>query len=181
MYNQEIVNQIGNGSIAVIPTDTLYGIVTSINHPESVSKIYNIKNRNNTKPLIILISDIEQLKTLGIYPDTKALNEIDKLWPGPNSLIFPTNRNDLEYLHRGSNTLATRLPQPPELRRLIDKTGPLVAPSANPEGMPPAKNISEARNYFEDKVDLYVDGGEVDKPASRLLIWQNDCFHILRN
>src|SRR5204863_149383 len=67
-----------------------------------------------------------------------------------------------EYLHRGTNTLALRLPKDESLQNLLKKTGPLIAPSANVEGLPPAKNITDAKKYFGDGVDLYIDGGEIE-------------------
>ncbi len=67
-----------------------------------------------------------------------------------------------------------RLPSPKPLRNLLLKTGPLIAPSANPEGLSPSKNIEEAKKYFGDSVDFYVDGGEIEAKASKLIKLNND-------
>lgn len=68
------------------------------------------------------------------------------------------------------------MPADEGLRELLRQTGPLIAPSANPEGAPPARTISEAEAYFGDGVDIYVDGGEVplDINPSRLLRLHKD-------
>ena len=110
----------------------------------------------------------------------------------PMSIILDCVDNKFEYLHRGTNTLAFRLPFSRTLRDLLNKTGPLIAPSANPEALFPAKNIKEARRYFGDVVDpvrgrgslralaasngvnLYIDGGEIEAKASKLIKLNND-------
>ncbi|OJI08730.1 MAG: hypothetical protein COV08_03170 [Candidatus Vogelbacteria bacterium CG10_big_fil_rev_8_21_14_0_10_49_38] len=61
------------------------------------------------------------------------------------------------YLHRGTQTLAFRLPARDDLRALLRQTGPLVAPSANPEGYPPATNLFETQAYFGDQVSFYIE------------------------
>jgi L-threonylcarbamoyladenylate synthase len=77
-------------------------------------------------------------------------------------------------------TLAFRLPLSEDLRNLLLQTGPLVAPSANPEGLAPAKNITEAQNYFGppaqagNSVDLYIDGGEIVGKASKIIRLNDD-------
>ncbi|NMB92179.1 MAG: Sua5/YciO/YrdC/YwlC family protein, partial [Parcubacteria group bacterium] len=76
-------------------------------------------------------------------------------------------------------TLAFRLPADKNLRKLLEKTGPLVAPSANLEGLPPAKNIIEAKRYFEDLPDLYIDGQEISGKPSKLIKLQKDCSEII--
>ena len=67
------------------------------------------------------------------------------------------------------------MPALDELQLLVRSTGPLIAPSANPQGMQPAMNVRDARYYFTDKVDFYVDGGTVDDPQpSRLVRLKSD-------
>jgi len=73
--------------------------------------------------------------------------------------------------------LAFRLPNKKDLINLIKKVGPLVAPSANIEGKPPAKTISQAKKYFGEKVDFYIDSGKISGPPSTLIeIKNNDIF-----
>ena len=89
--------------------------------------------------------------------------------PGKTSIILPCPDEKFHYLHRGSNFLAFRLPADAPLRQFIYRTGPLVAPSANLEGLPPATTIEEAQNYFGDKVDFYIDGGKMEGSPSKLI------------
>jgi tRNA A37 threonylcarbamoyladenosine synthetase subunit TsaC/SUA5/YrdC len=87
-------------------------------------------------------------------------------------LPLPSNLSVLKnwhYLHRGSGTLAFRLPRPTALRALLKATGPLAAPSANPAGQPPATTIKEARAYFGLKVAVYADGNAHSGSPSTLV------------
>jgi L-threonylcarbamoyladenylate synthase len=78
----------------------------------------------------------------------------------PTSVVVSVT-NEPEWITRGGTTVAYRVPQNEELKSILKATGPLIAPSANPEGLPPARTLEEAREYFGEQVDLYVDGGEV--------------------
>lgn len=163
--NKKLINILNNGGVAVIPTDTIYGVVGQALSEDTVEKIYQIKGRRPEKPFIILISDVNQLKDFGV--DIKK--DVGKYWPGPNSLIFKTTlAHQLSYLTRGGETLAFRLPDNDDVRGLIKETGPLVAPSANPEGLEPAQDIKKAKEYFGDKVDYYLDVGELIGASSSL-------------
>ncbi len=153
--NEVLITTIKTGGVAIIPTDTLYGLVGQARNPQTVEQIYQIKGRNPDKPVIILISSLEQLTLFEIVIDSQTRTLLDKLWPGEVSVILPCPEQSFTYLHRGTHTLAFRLPNNKDVRDLIAITGPLIAPSANPEGLPPATTMTEARNYFGDQVDYY--------------------------
>ena len=92
----------------------------------------------------------------------------------PTSIVFDCTDQKLFYLHRGTQALAFRLPAQQGLRDLLKKTGPLIAPSANLEGLSPANNIYEAKNYFHELVDLYIDGGERNGNPSKVIKLHKD-------
>lgn len=164
----KVVDVLKKGGTAVLLTDTLYGIVGQALNKKTVERIYKIKKRNKTKPLIILISSVQDLELFGVEIDQKLKAKLAKFWPGPNSLILPCGAANY-YLHRGKKCLAFRLPKKKSLVSLIKKTGPLVAPSANPEGLPPAENIKMAKDYFGDQIDYYVNGGRPRVQASNII------------
>jgi L-threonylcarbamoyladenylate synthase len=131
--------------------------------------VYELRERNLKKPSIILISDIKDLKFFGIKTDRKTQEILARLWPGKVSVILPCADKKCSYLHRGTKSLAFRLPDRKELVNLIKKTGPLIAPSANLEGLLPATTVKEARDYFEDAVDFYVSGGKLESLPSTIV------------
>ena len=169
---KEIVEKIKNRGVGIIPTDTLYGLVGVATSPNVIKRIYDLKHRDPDKPFIILISSIDDLKKFAIKLNDKQYATIEKYWPGSVSIILPCatpNVAQFEYLHRGTKHLAFRLPADKKLRDLLIQTGPLVAPSANPEGEIPATAIKQAREYFGNQIDFYIDGGTLKSEPSTLV------------
>ena len=168
------------GGVGIFPTDTIYGLVGSALLPETIDRIYDLKQRDTRKQLLVLISEISDLEQFGVILSEELIGELKSYWPGPYSIVLPIIDEQFEYLHRGHDTIAFRLPDNDELINLLRDTGPLVAPSANPEGMPPAKNLDEARRYFGTSIDFYVDGGELNNKPSTILRLGDDGIEIVR-
>lgn len=162
------VEIIKKGGIVVLPTDTIFGIVCQALNKKSVEKIYKLKKRNPEKPVIILISKIKDVEMFGIKIQPEEMKVLKKFWPGKVSIILPCKNKRFAYLHRGTNSLAFRLPKKESLINLLKKTGPLIAPSANPEGLSPSKNIKEAKDYFGEGVGVYL-SGKTSKKSSRII------------
>lgn len=156
------------GGVAVIPTDTIYGIVARAEDKDAVERLYTIRKRNPNKACLILIADMEDLKRFGITLSPEDKDVLAPLWPGPNTIIIPNENPAWAHIARGTGALAFRLPAKEELRELIRATGPLIAPSANPEGLPPAKTTAEAQAYFGNDIGCYVDEGELHGNPSTL-------------
>jgi L-threonylcarbamoyladenylate synthase len=189
--DENLLEILKNGGVAVMPTDTIYGLVGQAENISTVNRIYNLKKRKPEKPCIILIDDIKQLEKFSINLSPEQKNKLKEHWPisamadigqcRPTSIIFDCEDDSFSHLHRGTKTLAFRFPAPQALRDLINKTGPLIAPSANPEDLPPAKNITEAKKYFDDSVDFYLDGGEtVGQPSKLIKLHKDGTVNILR-
>ncbi|MEI6478882.1 MAG: L-threonylcarbamoyladenylate synthase [bacterium] len=153
---KDIVSIIDEGGIGVLPTDTILGLVGSAFSKKAVEKIYNVRQRDKDKPLIILIENSNDLKNFGVKDIPVAA--LEKIWPDKVSIIFEIHNKKLKYLDRGTKSLCFRMPKDRSLRDILKRTGPLVAPSANIQGMTPAKNITEAKKYFGDKIDFYLSG-----------------------
>lgn len=164
----KISSILNEGGVGVIPTDTLYGLAARTHDVTAVERIYQIKGRDESKPLIILISAIEDLGEFGVELDASLLKKLKEYWPGTNSIILPCRFEEWSYLHRGTQTLAFRMPDDGWLQSLLELSGPLVAPSANPQAKQPARSLAQAKEYFGESVDFYVDGGEVDAAPSQL-------------
>lgn len=177
--NKKIVKDLGkelrNGKIGVIPTDTIYGIVSSALNRKSVLKLYKIRKRNLKKPMIVLISSIKDLDLFGVKIDKKI---IKKYWPGKVTIIVPVKK--FEYLHKGKESLAFRLPKDKDLIELLKISGPLVAPSANIEGKKPAQTVEEAKKYFDDKIDFYLDGGRLKSRPSKIISLEKGKVEVVR-
>ncbi len=139
------------GCIGVIATDTIYGLLTSALNKEAVKRVYGLKERSYNKPMIVLISSFHEVSLWGVKLSKKEKNML--------------RSERVSVVIQG---VAFRLPQKKELLEILSISGPLVAPSANPEGLPPAKTIKEAQRYFRDKV-FYLDEGRVEGHPSVLV------------
>ncbi len=173
-----IVPGLKAGQVGVLPTDTIYGIVGSALRPGTVRRIYSLRKRDPKKPMIILIGDMRDLARFGAVPDRRTKKVLRRVWPGKVSVILSAKK--FRYLHRGTNTLAFRLPKPNWLRALLRATGPLVAPSANFEVEQPARTIAGAKRYFGDRVEFYVDFGEMASKPSKLISVRRGVVAVLR-
>jgi L-threonylcarbamoyladenylate synthase len=159
--------------VVVMPTDTIYGMVGEALNKYAVERIYKIRNRDLNKPCIILIGSLDELQKFNLTLSDAQIKKITD-WAEPTSFIVDCAEEKFTYLHRGTKTLAFRLPKFLELRNLLIKTGPLIAPSANLEAQLPSEKIEDAKKYFGDSVDLYVDGGEIKAKPSRIIKLQKD-------
>lgn len=168
-FSFKLITILKKGGIGVLPTDTIYGLVGQALLKKTVEKIYKLRKRNPKKSFIILISSIKDLNLFKIKINKKTEEILKKIWPGKVSVILKSPSKKFFYLHRGAKTLAFRLPKKSNLLKLLKKTGPLVAPSANLEGLKPAETIKEAKKYFGDKVDFYINEGRTKSLPSTLI------------
>jgi L-threonylcarbamoyladenylate synthase len=175
-FDDKVAELLKNGRVGLIPTDTIYGLSAHALNKNAVEKIHKLKGRDN-RPMIVLVSDAQQLEDLGIKSQEAKI--VNKFWPGALSVIFESSQIP-EWLQRGTNSLAVRLPDLKELRDLIAKTGPLVSTSANLQGQEPSKNVEEAKKYFSDKLDFYVDTGDLKGKSSTLVKIENNRIKIIR-
>jgi L-threonylcarbamoyladenylate synthase len=136
----------------------------------SVARIYQLKQRNINKPLIVLVSDVEQVRFFGVDLTPEVLRSLRTYWPGRYSIILETRENErFDYLTRGTGTICFRMPNSANLFELLDLCGPIVAPSANIESRSPASTIEEAYEQFGESIDFYCDSGLVEGKASTII------------
>jgi L-threonylcarbamoyladenylate synthase len=175
----ELAGFVKNGGVGVIPTDTVYGIVASAANETAVERLYRLRKRDAGKPCIVLVGERDQII------DTAGWRAIDwyvtqRYWPGPFSIVLPATDATPAYLRRDGQTLAYRLPDYPELRELLRQAGPVIAPTANLQGEPPATTLAEAQAYFGDTVDFYVDAGRRVGQPSTLITTEGGKVTVLR-
>jgi len=166
------------GNVGIIPTDTVYGVVARCEDHVAVSKLYELKSRES-KPGTIIAANLEQLEDLGLK--RRYLTAVEQYWPGPISAVIPCANPELAYLHQGKMSLAVRLPADESIQKLLLKTGPILTSSANLPGLPPANSLAEAKKYFGEKVDFYIDGGDLsDRKSSTIIRVLDDAIEVIR-
>ena len=174
----EVASILLSGGIGIIRTDTIYGVIARANDESAVEKVYDVKGRDHTKSPIVLIDSLEQLFDSADDHTTEFCRSV---WPGKVSVIIPSQHAPV-WIQRGNHSVAYRMPDNEDIRRLVRTVGPLAAPSANPEGQPPAVTIDEAAKYFGDTVDFYVDGGAVkdNQPSKLIRLHEDGSIEVLR-
>lgn len=155
----EVVEILQQKGIVVLPTDTVYGVMASIFNQEGQKAIYQLKNRNDRKPLILLSHDTDVLKQFVVFP--KKIEKIIKdFWPGQLTLILPTTEIG-KILTGGRDNLGVRIPNCKILLDIMKIHNlPLMSTSANISGKESAKDAKLALKYFKDEVNIIVDDGK---------------------
>jgi len=150
------------GGLIAFRTDTFYGLGADPLNALAVRRIFELKGREEGKPILVLISDVELVSSFLINTSAQFSLIAKRFWPGPLTLIGVA-RDELPHeLTAGTRTVGIRLPAAEEVRALLRSCGgALTATSANPAGQPPARSAEEVGRYFTDGIDLVIDGGEV--------------------
>jgi tRNA threonylcarbamoyl adenosine modification protein (Sua5/YciO/YrdC/YwlC family) len=161
-----IAEVLRGGGVALLPTDTIYGLHAVATNEEAVARIRSMKERGDRKPFVIIAASVEQLVTLGAtIPD--ALRNI---WPAPLTAILPC----------GATTMAARVPDLSWLRDLLDRTGPLVSTSANRSGEPPITTPEMLAPELLDSLDAVLDSGPREGQPSTIVDFTHDEPSLIR-
>ncbi len=148
------------GGLVVFPTETVYGLGANALSEKAVSGIFRVKGRPADNPLIVHVSDYDQLSAVvDSVPDT-AEKLMKKFWPGPLSLVMRKSRLIPCNVTGGLETVSVRMPSARVAQTLIAYAGvPVAAPSANLSGMPSITEASQAIMELSGLVDFIIDGG----------------------
>ena len=178
---KQAIKVLESGALVVLPFDTVYGVACGAFDKAAVEEMYAVCQRDADKPFVIVLADDDELSRFGISLDKKTKKIIDNVWPGEVSVVMDCEDEQLKHLHRGKNSIAFRRPRDKELINILKETGPLATTSANTQGQPVPETIEQAREYFEDKVTLYVNGGRREVvPSTIIKISKGGSVELLR-
>jgi len=139
---------LARGGVAIIPCDTIYGIVGI--DPEADAGIRKLKGRGENKPFLRLVADASWVRAL---TGAEAPARLSRHWPGPLTLVLPA---------AAGGTLALRVPATPWLRELVAGLGrPLLSTSVNRSGRPALWRVRDIEAEFGRDVDMLLDGGDL--------------------
>src|SRR4030042_3693911 len=148
------------GGIIAYPTETFYGLGVKFDMEDSLKKLYDIKQRPEEKAMPLIIGNKELLTVITASMNKTAVSLMDRFWPGPLTLIFLEKENLSEYITAGTHKDAVRIPGESFALYLAKNANfPITATSANPSGIPPARDAETVIRYFGDRIDLIIDGG----------------------
>jgi L-threonylcarbamoyladenylate synthase len=155
----EMVSLLRSGCIIAFPTDTAYGLGGDPFNEAAVERIFEIKGRKETKPILMLVNSIAMAQFV-IKPNPVFHAVASRFWPGPLTVILRAAPSVPSKVTAGTNTIGVRWPVAPFATTLVERFGkPLTATSANRSGMSSAITAEEVRMQLGDSVDALVDGG----------------------
>lgn len=165
--DEEIIQKFGSmlkdGKTVIFPTETVYGLGANALSEEASSKIYKAKGRPNDNPLLVHISEVEELFDLVEDIGDREKLLIDRFWPGPLTIVFKKKDIIPDVTSGGLDTVAIRMPSNEIARRLIKSSGvPIAAPSANISGRPSPTREEHIVKDMDGRVDGILLGGDSD-------------------
>jgi L-threonylcarbamoyladenylate synthase len=148
---------LGNGGVAAVPTETFYALAADPTNAMGVKRIFDVKGRDERKPLPVLFGLRLQLERLGVDAAPEKLDDYFQIWPAPLTVIFPIR--EPIAASRGLLSLAVRLPAAAKLRTFLSAVGALTGTSVNRSGSPPIERPDTVETLFRRDIDVLVDGG----------------------
>lgn len=151
-----------DGKIVVYPTDTVYGLGCSIYDEKAVKQVFKVKNRPQSLPVPVLLSNINQIKDIAVNIPDIAWQLAREFWPGGLTLVLYKSPKVPSIVTAGSNTIAVRVPSHPVPIALIEGIkSPIVGTSANLHGQPSPHTVNDVKMQLGEKPDLIIDGGHL--------------------
>lgn len=172
-YSQETIQRavrvVANGGVIAFRTDTFYGLGADPFDRATLQRIKELKDREDNKPILIVISDRDQVERFIASPSPSFQHLSEEFWPGALTLIGKARPEVAAEITAGTGTIGVRLPNDERVRALVRACGgALTATSANPSHETPASTAAAVEHYFAERIDLIVDDGEsqTDAPST---------------
>ena len=176
---QKAIACIKNEEVVGIPTETVYGIGVDPHSQAAVDKIFNLKERDENKPLSILVHSFQDLINLKII--SKVPEIVELYWPGPLTIIVESELNFADGVGtKNPNSIGVRVPDNELTLELLKKTGPLAVTSANISGQEDITNEKDAESVFGNKIGHYLQGSALHGSGSTIVDFRDEEFKVIR-
>ena len=177
---ERVAQVLRQGGVALIPTDTVYGVAVDPTVPGATQRLFDLKGRGRDVPIAVLVADAEQAWSVAARPvPPAALDLAERFWPGGLTIVVDRDPDWTADIGDGVTTVGLRCPGSDLVRALCAEVGPLATSSANRHGRPTPTSASEAAAEL-DGVDVVVDGGELSGMASTVVDCTVDPPIVLR-
>lgn len=145
---------LSGGGVLVVPTETVYGIMTRWGSDSGRERIYALKHRPQNKLLQMLAPSVEAAVRAGVKPSADLDRLAERFWPGPLTVVVEGSTP--------GETIGLRIPDHPFLLKMLETADCVAAAtSANLSGTPPAVNVEDALAGLDGEPDFAVDGGVI--------------------
>ncbi len=152
-----VVDALESGLVVGIPTDTVYGLAASVDHPEAVAALFSLKGRPDGVPVAVLVADPGGAWTVG-EPNTLARRLAAAHWPGGLTLVLEADRSVSSIVGSNDGSVGVRCPDQPLIRGVAGAIGPIATTSANLHGQATPSTADGVAGTFPE-LALVVDGG----------------------
>ena len=147
------------GGLVAFPTDTVYGLGVNATLEESVRQLFEVKERDLSKPIPLLLDSAEALSEIALGISQMAERFAHYFWPGPLTMVV-RRRPEFAYLGGEQETVGVRVPNHRIALTLLAGIGPLAVTSANLSGESNTRTAPETYGQLSGRIDLIIDGGE---------------------
>jgi L-threonylcarbamoyladenylate synthase len=148
------------GGLVAFPTESFYGLGADALDGEAIARVFEVKGRPETKPLLVLVDSLDMVARLTARIGAGAQALMRRHWPGPLTLVLEAAEAVPTALTAGTGTVGVRMPGHAVARALVRAAArPITAPSANPSAAPPPRTAAAVRGYFDGRVEMILDGG----------------------
>lgn len=157
---EKAISTLQHGGVIAFPTDTVYGMGASLEHPSALRRIYDLKGRAPDQPLPILIAQLHMLDKLSPEIDERLIDLAEQFWPGALTIVLPAADHLPAEVKAPDNTIGVRLPNHSIPLTIAERAGGAIATtSANISGQNPAHAAKEIQDAFGNGIDVVLDGG----------------------
>ena len=178
---KEAINRLQKGEVIAVPTDTVYGLAAKMDHPDAVKKLFTIKERPTTNPMVLQFPCLEMVLPYLKETPRSFLQLAERFWPGALTLVLPIDEEKIPSEVRAKKpTAGFRISNHPLLSKIISEVYPLVIPSANPSFQVPAETILEVETYFGLDFPVVDNTEDLSGMASTILCYEEGKWKISR-
>lgn len=164
--------------LLIFPTDTVYGIGTSVFDKENISKIYEIKKRPKDKPLAVLCANIEQIESI-CYLNNLSRLLIKEYMPGALTIIVKAKPNIEESMNL--KMVGVRIPNSKIAINILNENGPMATTSVNDSGEAPINDFKVLKEKYGTLVDeVYENDSKLSEIASTVIMIEEYDVKLIR-
>ncbi|MBM3922851.1 MAG: threonylcarbamoyl-AMP synthase [Sphingomonadales bacterium] len=169
------IQLLSQDEVVCIPTETVYGMAANLYSEKAIEKIYTLKGRPRTNPLIVHIGRKEDLKDICKNIPLPLQKLIDRFWPGPLTVLVEKADRIPLSITAGGDRVGVRMPNHPLTLSLLQQLDfPLVAPSANPYNAISPTTAKHVKDYFGTSIPLILDGGPCQQGLESTVVGMED-------
>jgi L-threonylcarbamoyladenylate synthase len=189
VFLKKAVEIVCNAGLIAFPTNSVYGLGGDPLNLEVINRIYDIKYRDRSKGLLLLVADTEEAEKIADFNKT-SYKLAEHFWPGQLTLILKRKEPNIipPEVTAFKNTIGIRVPENEIILTILRKLkskgyfGGIIGTSANYSGEPPSISGDEVSKKFLTPIDLILDGGKTKSQISTTILdCTSDELKILRS